>query len=230
VKLVSPKQCHAALALALLALTALMTAPRTAGAQVVPPKSPIHGYTLTDMASELALFDTSGNDLSYLPTLPFQTIYLDPSTVNVTNLSDGGQLITAGNSFTVPHGTEFFVPIYYADDSAPVIGNWPTDAHSAVAYFFGRKQLGFTEGSVTIDNQLPKSIGEGYLAGPVQVPSLLDGAGTHVLQIGFFMVALRPGQHTLVLQGRLAGSAFQAATGLTYQAFQGTYTVTVTGH
>ena len=49
------------------------------GGNVLPPRATPHGYSLDDMASALALFDTSGNDLQFYPKTPFQILFQDPS-------------------------------------------------------------------------------------------------------------------------------------------------------
>ena len=54
------------------------------GGNVLPPNASPYGYSLDDMAKALALFDTSGNDLSYYPKTPFQILYADPKKTIVT--------------------------------------------------------------------------------------------------------------------------------------------------
>ena len=49
------------------------------GGNVQPPKAKPHGYSLTDMASAIALFSTSGNNSQYYPDTPFQLLYEDTS-------------------------------------------------------------------------------------------------------------------------------------------------------
>ena len=51
------------------------------GGEVQPPKAKPHGYSLTDMASAIALFSTSGHNLQYYPDTPFQLLFHDPTTV-----------------------------------------------------------------------------------------------------------------------------------------------------
>ncbi len=126
-------------------LAAIMVAPGLAlvpqfafgegGGRVLKPEAKPHGYSLTDMASAITLFSTSGNSSAYYPNTPFQILSEDTSTVVVTPES-GGIVVTATNSFTVTSGTQFFVALYYADDSPVVIGTFPTDECSAAAYIF----------------------------------------------------------------------------------------------
>jgi len=220
-------------AIAALALLALIFMPLIARAdddgQVLPPWATPHGYSLDDMASAMALYSTSGNNPTYLPDTPFAILGLDPSSVMVTGTSDGGLLVTGDSSFTVEAGTTFFVPIYYTDDSPPIIGDFPDNAFEALFYFFGPQQLGFTGGAVWVDGRRT-DIGPFYLAGPVQVPNLLDGTGTHYMQLGFFLSPLSPGQHTIVVEGKLAGTAFTSALGLAYESAVLINRVTVTPH
>jgi len=58
------------------------------GGAVLPATARPSGYTLEDMAEELAYFSTSGNDLTYYPDTPFQILYTGPT-----------------NTFSVPTGT-----------------------------------------------------------------------------------------------------------------------------
>src|SRR5882672_10200224 len=64
------------------------------GGNVMPAHASPHGYSLEDMAREMAYFNTSGNDTNYYPDTPFQILYA------------GG-----ANRFTVKPGTPFFVPV-----------------------------------------------------------------------------------------------------------------------
>ena len=100
--------------LALLACWALIPAGRAVAATcdtgrgVLPPSATPKGYSLADMSRLTALFTTSGNQASYYPKTPFQVLYVNP-----------------GNSFTVRRGTMFYVPLWNADDSPPVVGKFP---------------------------------------------------------------------------------------------------------
>ena len=127
----------------ILAACWLAMVPRAAfadeGGEVLPPKAKPHGYSLTDMASAIALFTTSGNNSAYYPATPFQILSEDTSTVVVTP-TGGGIVVTGGNSFTVASGTPFFVPVFYVDDSPTIIGTFPTAACDAAAYVFDKAQ------------------------------------------------------------------------------------------
>src|SRR3954454_23171643 len=84
------------------------------GGNVQPPSSKPHGYTLTDLASATAFFHASGNNLSYYPNTPFQELFT-----------------SATNEFFVAPGTPFYVPVFFADDSPPIAGKFPTNTKQA---------------------------------------------------------------------------------------------------
>lgn len=199
------------------------------GGNVLPPQAKPHGYSLTDMASAIALFSTSGNESQYYPDTPFQVLAEDTSTIVVTP-ENGGIVVTAGNSFTVGSGTPFFVAIYYADDSPPVIGTFPTSASGAAAYIFGQSQIGLEDVTIIVDGQ-STSIDPSYVAGPVLTAPLLDGGGTHFISVGAFLTPLSVGTHTVAFKATLSGAAFVAATGLSFETAVFTYQVkVVAGH
>jgi hypothetical protein len=75
------------------------------GGNVLPPSAKPHGSTLADLALTIALFNTSGNNLSYHPNTPFQV-----------------RFVSATNEFFVAPGTPIYVPVFFADDSPPIVG------------------------------------------------------------------------------------------------------------
>lgn len=167
---------------------------------VLPPEARPHGYSLDRMVSLLALFQTSGNKLSYYPfeqfpesTRPFQVLYL-PNQVN--------------NHFVVYPGTVFYVPLVFVDDSLPILGSFPIDAKGAEYYFTSPHQLGGKNWRIIVDRDT-NSIGAEYFAGPaVQTnPPLLDGGGTHIYILGAFVTPLPLGPHTITVHGELDGAA-----------------------
>jgi hypothetical protein len=84
------------------------------GGNVLAPSAKPHGYTLADLALATALFNTSGNNLSYYPNTPFQVLF-----------------VSATNEFFVAPGTPFYMPVFFADDSPPIVGTFPTNAKQA---------------------------------------------------------------------------------------------------
>src|SRR5437870_10328743 len=94
------------------------------GGRVLSAAARPDGYSLEDMAAQLAYFSTSGNNTSNYPATPFQILYVDYS------------VDPSSNSFTVSAGTPFFVPVLNVDDSPPVLGNFPVDNASARSYYF----------------------------------------------------------------------------------------------
>jgi hypothetical protein len=198
------------------------------GGNVLPPQAKPHGYSLTDMASEIALFSTSGNSSQYYPDTPFQVLAEDVSTIVATPVN-GGIVVTATNSFTVSAGTPFFVAVYYSDDSPPFTPPFPTDNREAAKYLHdvnGVDVLGIiVDGKSTF-------LGPDYVAGPVLTPPLLDGGGTHLISVGAFLTPLSVGKHTVSIMGFLSGPSFSAANGgLSFELAVFTYTVdVVAGH
>jgi hypothetical protein len=215
------------------------------GANVLPPTATPSGFSLADMARLVGQFTTSGNDPAYLPATPFQLLYTDGDNVTfVPATSDGGDCgarpnlpcgllatqkpgVVLANSFGVPAGTSFYVPILNADDSPPVVGNFPTSSAGTKAYVFGPDQLGGRGFSVCIDGDCV-ALGSGYAAGPETTPPLLDGGGTHIITIGAFLTPMRPGSHVVRIRGGWHGAGIAATYGgLPFLDVDFTYAVTV---
>jgi hypothetical protein len=198
---------------------------------VLSPNAKPFGYSLTSMASATALFDTSGNNLTYYPVTPFQVLYADFNKsyfVNVT-CRDGsaGFAQYGGNVFVAKYGTPFYVPLFTVDDSPPVLGTFPTGSGTAAQYFFGSSGYGGHEFSLTVDGE-STSIGPGYVAGPVSSTSpLLDGGGSHLIALGAFVRALAPGTHTVTVRGEVASAALLSTYGFGCDREDFTYVVKV---
>src|SRR5207248_2976000 len=144
---------------------------------VMPPSAQPHGYSLTDMASAVANFSISGNNLAFYPNTPFQIIYNRP-----------------GRTFTVKPGTPLYLKFFFIDDSPPVIGDWPADESEAADYVFGEDQLGGHDLQVVVDGNVSSLDDPGYIGGPVATPNSPDGSA-HLIQIGAFVTPLNKGTH-----------------------------------
>jgi len=207
------------------------------GGNVMPPNSNPHGYSLTDMAAKLALFNTYGNDMQYCPKTPFQILFQDPSKLNVVPTAcpvppATGYLFTGGNVFSaVAPGTPFFVPLWSVDDSPPVMEPFPLQPSMAPYYFFDQSQVGARDVEVIVDGKTTK-INRSYVAGPVySAKPLGDGGGHNLIQLGVFLTPMSKGTHTVTIKGQMAGDL----VGLTYPPPDGfaclqesfTYVVTV---
>ena len=109
---------------------------KTGGGRVLPAQAHPAGYTLREMTRALALFTTSGNQPAYYPDTPFQILFMAPDTTQIE--PDGTGFAQSGtNAFTVKAGTRFYVPVWNANDSPPVVGDFPTTACAArQRYFF----------------------------------------------------------------------------------------------
>jgi hypothetical protein len=191
--------------------TALLAAP--GGGVVLAPNQTPSGFALEDMARALAYFSTSGNDRAYYPDTPFQVLYVQDPT-------------TGTGRFDVGQDTKLFVPVAYADDSPQVLGDFPADEDRAKEYVFGRHELGGHDLEIEVDGRVT-TIGPGYVAGPVFAPGLLDGGGSHYLQIGAFLSPLSPGTHTVKIRGIFDGAALAGVFLGGVDSFENTYTVTV---
>jgi len=180
------------------------------GGIVLPASATPSGYSLEDMAAELALFSTSGNDLKHYPETPFQILY-----------------ITDTNTFKgVPAGTRFFVPIFFIDDSPTILGDFPDDADDIADYIFGADQLGGYDMQIVVDGQAT-TLGPAYLGSThVGGAGLLDGGGHNFIQLGGFLTPLTPGTHTVTIIANFDGAVIIElfGQGITLEA---TYTVIV---
>ena len=180
------------------------------GGPVLPASATPSGYSLEDMAAELALFSTSGNDLKHYPETPFQILYISDT-----------------NTFTVPAGTRFFVPVFFVDDSPPILGTFPDDVDDIAAYVFGADQLGGYDMQIVVDGEAT-TLGPAYLGSThVGGAGLLDGGGHNFIQLGGFLTPLTPGKHTVTIIANFDGAVINElfGQGITLEA---TYTVNVT--
>ena len=198
------------------------------GGDVLPATAHPYGFTLTNMASATALFNTSGNDPSQYPNTPFQILFVDPKTLTFNSVN-GGLVVGGTNQFTVKPRTPFYVPLAFVDDSPPIIGTFPTTPQAAADYVFSHDQIGLRDAQIVVDGHAT-SIGAAYVAGPVHTSPLADGGGTHYIAVGALLTPMSPGVHTVTISGAFSGVAFQQATGLAFEQFAATYTVTVQPH
>ena len=206
-----------------LAASAIAVPAAYAGSDVVPPNAHPAGYSLERMATEHALFVSSGNDPAYYPQTPFQVLFA--SSQHAAPEGDGF-VVTGENTFEVDKGTRFYLPILHVNDSPPVIGTYPSAPGAAAAdYFFGQSDVGAEPAVVTIDGKTT-TLGAPFLAGPVETPTLFDG-GNHIMTLGAFLKPLERGTHTIHASGSVSGDAFTQAFGLSFLRFEFAYTVTV---
>ena len=205
--------------LATVALSAVVSTPPawSSSSHVLPPSAKPHGYSLTDMAVAAAPFSTSGNDPALYPDTPFQILYINEYDGEIV---DGGFVATGGNTFTTSVRTRYYVPIFNYTNSGTVAGDFPSTAAEAPFYFFDDSQLGASL-QVTVDG-VATTIGPEYLVGPVPV----GDSDVQIVTLGVFLPPLRPGTHTVVLDGGIYGDAV-IEEGVTYIEEHFTYTVHV---
>ena len=204
------------------------------GGHVLPPSATPYGYSLKEMAQLVAPFTTSGNNPTYYPDTPIQVLYVDFSTVE-DDPSGGGLSYTGSNVITAETGTKFYVPIWSANDSPLVAGDFPTTPEAARPYFFEQSQLGGRGFEIVVDGKSTK-IGPAYLAGPVRAELLDDDGdpdtplGTHIMTLGAFLGPLSPGTHTVTMRGGLFGDLIQSTYDIEFLQADYTYTVKVVTH
>jgi hypothetical protein len=203
------------------------------GGNVMPASAKPHGYSLDDMTLKMALFQTSGNNLTYYPQTPFQILYMAGGATR-SDLScpvpngGTGDLWTGTNSFVVRSGTPFFVPLWGVDDSPPVLPPFPYHASMAGHYFFDSSLVGGRDFEVIVDGQSTK-LGESYVGWAI-TPSdqpLLDGGGHGIVILGVFLTPMSVGTHTVTIRGQLAGAGLLPYFGLHCMAEDYSYLVKV---
>jgi hypothetical protein len=211
-------------------------------AHVLPPPAEPLGYSRDDMTGLLALFTTSGNDPAYAPATPFQILHTAPGATQAVFETRTGEpceppsagcglsftdLGAVSNTFEVSAEQSFFVPVDNADDSPPIVGEFPTTANAAKRYLFDDRQLGGQDFAIIIDGRRT-SLGPAYVAGPVETEPLLDGGGTHMITIGAFVSPMEPGRHTVRITGGYYGDGIETTYGLDFIRLDFTYEVLVT--
>jgi hypothetical protein len=193
---------------------------------VLPPAAKPFGWSLERMTRALAVFTASGNNPAFYPDTPFQVLYVRDGAFQFEELPPDGLRITGSSTFTVRPGTKFFVPMANANDSPPFPEPFPDTHEEAIPYFFGDAQYGARGWQISVDGKR-KPIGSGYLAGPVTTPPLPDGGGTHMITLGAFLHPLRPGTHTVTVNGGFFGDALRDTYGVGFFVYEFTYTVIV---
>lgn len=165
------------------------------GGNVMPPKANQKGYSLTDLAAATALFNTgqvTGNPKTPAePNIPFKVLVGDA---------------------TVAPGTMLYVPLYFADDSAPIIPPFPKDVtnHASIAAYLDKllaDAFGVQSLFLQVDGQITV-LSDDYITG-VTTPPLLDAApadaGTHYIVSAAVLSPLTPGTHNVSIGGMIAG-------------------------
>ena len=210
---------------ALAVASVLLSASGALASGVLPARARPHGWSLDRMTAAMAQFSTSGNSGAYYPPTPFQILYAAPNTGTLVSV-DGGYEALNSNNFVASTGTYFFVPLWNADDSPPIVGVWPMTHQEAIPYFFAPSQVGGRDFAITIDGHATP-IGPAYLAGPITTAPLQDGGGTHIITLGAFVHPLPAGSHTISISGGVFGSDIPETYSFAFLEQDITYTVTV---
>lgn len=182
--------------LSVLLLLMAVTPVEAGGANVLPPTAKPKGYSLTEAARITGNFNV-GNAYGIAvekPTdFPFEILYTGPE------------------SFTVRRGTRLYIPVAFAENSEPVLGDYPDqDATRAevVHYWTDPSQLGGECFTITIDGK-ETALGPAYLAGPVPL-TIPDFGGTRYIVIAAFVNPLPKGTHEVIIAGLFTGDALKA--------------------
>ena len=187
----------------LIALTVAPTMLLAGGGNVLPGPAKPRGYSLSEMAKSTAFFNTGDHSTDTYPDTPFQILY-------VPKHAGAGPYI-----FNVSPGTMFYVPLFYNDDSPPIIGAFPIveDRQALLAYVYSTEQLGTLNMTIVVDG-METSLGSDYVVGVGNV-KLADGDGSQYMVFAAFLTPLSKGSHTVEISGKLNGVALLAATGIT---------------
>jgi len=195
-------------ALALIvALTIAAPAVLAGGGNVLPGPAKPKGFSLSDMAKATAGFNTpnpiTGMRTFPYPDTPFQILYVQQN----NNLT-----------FEVSPGTMLYVPIFFSDDTKPVVGTFPdvNNRDAVLNYFYSQEQLGNVYAQIVVDGEV-NSLGSDYVVGigPVNLgDAYVDPAtgihvpaGTHYIVSAAFLTPLTKGTHTVQILGKSTGKA-----------------------
>ena len=176
------------------AVAGLLAAPALAGGGggVDPANARPEGYSLSDMAKITAVYNTGifagSPDTPDAPDVPFEIVEGDA---------------------TIDAGTPLYLPIFFADNSAPAdpafpasINNQKADAAYLDNFIFN--SYGVTAFVVEVDGKVTV-LNDNYITG-VNTPKLLDGNGNHYISIAAFIDPLAPGIHTVGFGGIINGN------------------------
>jgi hypothetical protein len=156
------------------------------------------------MANATAFFNTGDHSVDTYPNTPFQILYVPKG--------GGPQPYT----FEVSPGTMLYVPIFFSDDSPPVIGDFPNvnNRQAVLSYVYSPMELGAIYIKVFVDGT-ENSLSSDYVFGVGPV-NLGDGAGTQYIGFAAFLTPLnkQASPHTVEITGSLDGAALLDAAGI----------------
>ena len=154
-------------------------------AHVLPAKARPHGYSLQDMARATAAFNVTDHS-GPVPNTPFQILFTSAANPD--------------NTFNVMQGKTLYVPVLFNDNSAPVIGDFPTNAENhrqLLKYWFSQQQFGVVASDVTIDGK-KKELSGAYVSG-VSFDLPLPDTATQYATTAVFIAPLPPGDRKSVV-------------------------------
>ncbi len=177
-------------------LALLPLQPALAGGKVMPPNAKPKGYSLTDAAAAVAVFNVSPPRLAEnLPDIPFQILFTRTGAEPPA-------------PFVVRPGTWLYVPVLSVDDSPEILGDFPdvNDPAAVAHYYFSPEQLGAEYIRIIVDGEVT-TLGPEYIAG-VEMP--LPNGGTAITLVAGFINPLKKGTHTVEIGARFSGAAWGA--------------------
>lgn len=163
----------------------------TAAAGILPASAKPLGYSLEDMARATALFNT-GPRTGTPPNTPFHIL-----------VNTGAQQTTV----TVDQGTFLYVPLFYSDNSEPVLGHWPTDVENRARlthYWTSPDEIGLRFLKVVVDGKVA-TLSPDYIVGVRSVMTATGGTEYSVAAV--FLHPLPPGEHTVQVLAFYSGEA-----------------------
>jgi hypothetical protein len=145
------------------------------------------------MAAATAVFNTGNRTQGQEPNTPFQILFTD--------------VVTGNTTYSVKTGTMLYMPLFYNDNSPPVIGNFPDVTNKAALdfYNFDPSQFGLRSMEVEVDGKVT-SLDAGYVVG-VKTPPLPDGGGTSYITAAVFLTPLTKGTHQVTYRFYAQGMA-----------------------
>ncbi|MEY4907834.1 MAG: hypothetical protein RL260_1552 [Pseudomonadota bacterium] len=185
---------------------------------VLPPNAQPFHYSLEEIARIVAPFNVGPRTTGTEPNTPFQLLYVNSA---------------GSTTFTVKAGQTLYVPLISLDNTAPVLGRFPSDARERRAvlnYWFSPAEIGVTTMEIVIDGKRV-SLGALYVQGLSFRHALPNGA-TQYITAGAFLSPLARGAHTVEVRFKATGAAlreppFDTAFPDGYLEFSIPYTVTV---
>ena len=211
---------------------------------VLPPQVKPDGYSLSAIAKTIAFFNSNVTGLP--PDLPCLAEAEDCVPIQMLSTTSA-----TNNTFVVSPGTILYVPVFFDDDTPPIIGSCTSlrattcadfpdvgDREALLHYIYSAKEFGLRYSEIIVDGKVHE-LGSDYLVEvKVPVPPGLNDAfytdlptGTRYITSAAFVGPLSVGKHTVAISGNANGQDLtEVFNGIGFPIpfpFTITYTVTV---